>query len=245
MSGERYPSVPERITWTTGFYCATDKAVLGTLSTFANFRTGKHADMYQETLVARANLRKRTVQRSLQRLEADGWIVARRRHRRPTVYDINVERLATHWMEAKLVSDRSQSLSATGGGLTDQTAENLSATGDALSAMGGGLEPVLSATGGGPRSPVLGDPLCDHKEPALRAAHTDSSDERPAIVDPSAGAKVDEGPGPPRAPQQLAFGAIGPADSRSPPVRDPNWAQRLADTIRSALHTTTERRKHG
>lgn len=234
MSADRYPSVPERITWTTGFRVATDKAILGTLSTFANFRTGKHADMALPTLAERAGFPLRTVERSLQRLIADEWVFARRRHRRPTVYDINVDKLATHWMEAKLVApidDRSQSLSATGGGQDAPSADRLSATGDALSAVGGGLTRVLSATGGGP-SPVRTDPQFDHKEPALRAEPPDENDQPPPPAGPSDEAKV-------RTPHQLTFGVMGPDESRAPPQPDPNWRQRFADTLRSAL------RKHG
>lgn len=172
---ERYASVPERITWTTGFRLAIDKHVLGVLSTFANFRTGKHADMKLDTLAARAKVPKRTLLRALQRLEDDKWISGRHRHRRPTIYDIDEARLATHWMEAKLVAP----LSATGGTQDANLLKTLSAMGGAqdldLSAMGGTQEPILSATGGTP-SPVRTDPLLvlDHKEPALRAVDTNT-----------------------------------------------------------------------
>lgn len=237
MTADRYPSVPERITWTTGFRCATDKHVLGILSTFANFRTGVHADMWLETLVDRAKLPRRTVIRSLRRLEDDGWLTAKRRHRHRTVYDINVDRLATHWMEAKLVEPLSATggtqptdLSATGGTQTDRS---LSATDDHLSAMGGTQAPDLSATGGTPRSPVRTDPLFDHKEPALRAVCLESSvpTTTPAVVDDEA--KVDRQP---KSPQQLT---LGPQDVRPPPTPDLNWRQRYVETLRNAL------RKHG
>lgn len=161
MSSDRYASVPERITWTTGFRVATDKAVLGALSTFANFKTGAHADMWLDTLIARAKLPRRTVIRSLGRLEADGWIRARRRHRHRTIYDINIDRLATHWMEATLV-----------GGLSATVAPNtpdLSATDDRLSATGGTQNAGFECHGGTPRSPVRTDPQLDPQAPALRA----------------------------------------------------------------------------
>jgi hypothetical protein len=104
MSGDRgYASVPERITWTTGFRSPTDALVLGALSTFANFETGKGARMSVKKLCARAGLKRSTVLRALRRLEADGWIVATRHHRHATVRDIVVDRLAPHWMVAKLV----------------------------------------------------------------------------------------------------------------------------------------------
>jgi hypothetical protein len=103
MSGERgYASVPERITWTTGFHNGTDKTVLGALSTFANFETGKGARVRVNKLAARAELEPRTVQRSLHRLEAGGWIVAvRRQNKRATAWDINISRLATTWVVMK------------------------------------------------------------------------------------------------------------------------------------------------
>jgi len=197
MTPDRYASVPERITWTTGFRVAIDKHVLGTLSAFANFRTGRHADMALDTLVARARVPRRTVIRSLRRLEADGWIVARRRHRRPTVYDLCVDRLATHWLEAKLVE---ANVNATGDQPTDRTDEFLRATGDRLGATGGTQEPVLSATGGTP-SPVRTDPQVDPQRTALRAGSLDDGRTDEPTAKPE-GAKV---------PHQLTLGVMGPA----------------------------------
>lgn len=100
MSGDRgYASVPERITWTTGFRLPIDKIVLGTLSTFASFETGKGARVRVNTLAARAGLEPRTVQRALHRLEVDGWIVAAwRQNKRATKWDIQIDRLATSWV---------------------------------------------------------------------------------------------------------------------------------------------------
>lgn len=145
MTADRYPSVPERITWTTGFRVATDKDVLGFLSTFADFKTGKGARVSLKKLIARCRLPRRTVERALQRLEADGWILPKRWHRHATSWDINVAKLAETWMQAKVVHH--PDLTATGGG-------QLTAMGGGqdpdLTAMGGGQEPDLTATGGGP-----------------------------------------------------------------------------------------------
>ncbi len=253
MTTDRYASVPERITWTSGFRLSVDKHVLGVLSTFANFRTGKHADMYLDTLVQRARMSRSTVLRALERLEDDGWIIATRRHRRPTVYDICIEKLATHWMEAKLV----EPLSVTGDtqepglSVTDDTqgSDRLSVTGDTqegvLSVTGDTLEGVLSVTGDTPRSPVRLDPLyvLDHKEPALRAVHTDQTNARPETLFADTEAKVDAAKEAGRSPpQQLAF---GPADVSERPVPDPNRWRRLAETIRGALRQTGDQKKHG
>jgi len=246
MSGdrERYPSVPERITWTTGFRVATDKSVLGTLSTFANFRTGKAARMSLRALTMRSGLPRRTVQRALQRLEADGWIVGHRSHRHATSWDINIERLAENWVGAKVVSDRSDvltDLSATGGAQEEEFRFVLSATGGAqdpdLSATGGAQHSDLSATGGAPIPCTYVDPLyADHKEPALRAASPKNSE-----TSTTTGVATNEAKGDDGTPQQLTF---GPHDVRPPP-HDPNWTQRFAETLRTALRTPADRKKHG
>jgi hypothetical protein len=229
----RYASVPERITWTTGFRLAIDKHVLGVLSTFANFRTGRHADMKLATLAKRAKVPRSTLLRSLQRLKDDEWIFAKPQHRRPTVYDINEAKLATHWMEAKLVEPITN-LSPTGGTQDAEVLKSLSPThgtqDPVLSPTHGTQDPVLSPTGGTPSPVRTSDPLYrDHKEPALRAAQADASKADPV----------------PTVPHQLTFGVLGPADGRAPPARDPNWRQRFAETIRSALRQAAEGRKHG
>jgi len=240
MSADRYPSVPERITWTTGFRLPIDKHVLGVLSTFANFRTGKHADMYLDTLQARAKMKRSTLLRSLRRLEDDHWIDVQRRHRRPTIYNINVDRLAPHWMEAKVVAglsvtgDTQESrLSVTG---DTQGPERLSVTGEHLSVTGDTQTPVLSVTGDTPRSPVRTDPQLDHKEPALRAV---PSDPEPTPAPPPPGdaeAKAAEAKG---EPQQLTFGPQDVhATSPPEPVTESTWTQRFAD-LRNKL------RRHG
>jgi len=237
----RYASVPERITWTTGFRLPIDKVVLGALSTFANFRTGKHADMYLDTLVDRAHLDRRRVIRSLRRLEADGWIAARRRHRRPTIYDICADRLATHWMEAKLVEPLSDTRVTQNPCLSDtgvtQAAIGLSDTGDRLSDTRVTQEAVLSDTGVTPRSPVREDPLCDHKEPALRAVPPDLAERPTPNPFADSEAKVTEAK---VHAQQLTFGpqALEESPPSSPPVEAPNWTQRFAD-LRNRL------RRHG
>jgi hypothetical protein len=273
MSGERgYASVPERITWTTGFRCATDKLVLGALSTFANFETGKGARVRVNKLAARAELPKRTVQRGLHRLEADGWIVAvRRQHKGATAWDIQIDRLATTWVAMKAVGVMSSfpqgdknlnvtsgaQLNATRGALLDATrgAQDQSfPQGDTfLNVTSGAQDPILNATGGAQlnatggaqipsteRSPVQdGSPV--RKEPALRAAPQEQSETPPTTNAATHDANGDEAN--PLVPQQLTF---GPQDVRPPPpVRDPNWSRRFADTIRTALQHTAERKKHG
>jgi len=157
MSGdrERYPSVPERITWTTGFRVPIDKHVLGVLSTFANFKTGKRADMALDTLVARAKIGRRRTLRSLQRLEADEWIVGRRHHRRPTVYDICVEKLAPHWREITLVPE-----SLSDSSVTQNRLAVLSDSGDRLGDSSVTQTGVLSDSSVTP-SPVRTDPQAD------------------------------------------------------------------------------------
>jgi hypothetical protein len=174
--GEHYNSLSERISWTTGFRCLTDKHVLEMLATFASFKPPTigqvRRDLSLEMLINRAHLPRRTVIRSLRRLEDDRWIRVKRQHRHHTVYDIAMEKLAPHWMEAKLVSN----LSATGGTQTPdlsatdgtQFTNSLSATGDRLNAVGGTQTPGLGATGGTP-SPVRTDPLTPQSAPALRA----------------------------------------------------------------------------
>jgi hypothetical protein len=231
MTGREYASVPERITWTTGFRQPVDKYVLGVLSTFANFRTGQRADMSLHTLVTRAKLERRRVIRSLRRLIDDGWITAERRHRRPTIYHINIDRLATHWMEAKVVAPLSdtrvtQDVSSSSGlsdtGVTQEPV--LSDTGVTqgigLSDTGVTQEPVLSDTGVTP-SPVRTDPLYDeelipgtvdpqYKQTALRAAPARADTTTPTTPE----AKVELPARDP--PSQLTFGPldVSPDDAR-------------------------------
>jgi len=159
-----YASVLERIGATSGFRVWTDKHVLLKLAEFANFKTGEGARPSTDTLVKEAHLPKRTIERALQRLEADGWIaVTARQHRRPTTYRICVDQLATGRWGAKAT----EPLAATGVGYNPTDLQSLSATGDALAATDGGQNGLLSATGGGP-SPVRTDPLSDPQARARR-----------------------------------------------------------------------------
>jgi hypothetical protein len=107
-------SIAERIAWTTALR-PVDKSVLQALATFADFETGKRAYPGLARMVARANLPRRTVERALQRLERDGWILATRSHRHATMYDINLERLATNYVGAKVVATDHRSVRQIGG----------------------------------------------------------------------------------------------------------------------------------
>lgn len=92
------PSVIEqRVEWTSGFRCATDKAVLKAMARWFAWRAdGTHVRFTIAQLVARSGVPKRSVQRALERLEAGWWIeVTARLNRRPTTYRIVLERLAT------------------------------------------------------------------------------------------------------------------------------------------------------
>lgn len=98
-------SIAERIALTSGFRTSSDIRVLTALASFAHFETGMNAHPSVETLQSRVpDLTTRTVQRCLVRLEVDGWIVGVHQHRRPTIYRICVERLATNPSMAKLVT---------------------------------------------------------------------------------------------------------------------------------------------
>lgn len=94
------PSIIEqRIEWTTGFRCATDKRVLQTMARWFAWRPdGRDVRFVVTSLARKAGVPKRSTERALERLEADWWIevtVPRRRgSRRPTTYRIVLERLA-------------------------------------------------------------------------------------------------------------------------------------------------------
>jgi len=161
--GERYHSIPERIAWTSGFRLPVDAFVLGKLSMFASFKTGLRARMRLDKLVAQcAPLSRSTVLRALQRLEADGFIKAWRQHRRPTVYDICVERLAPDWRGVKLLNRTTSDFAKPPLSVTSDTQESLRVTGERLSVTGDTQEAVLSVTGDTP-SPVRTDPQSDHE----------------------------------------------------------------------------------
>lgn len=223
MTADRYPSVPERITWTTGFRVATDKDVLGFLSTFADFKTGRGARMSLAALIGRAHMNRRRILRSLKRLEADGWIVARRRHRRPTTYDLCVDRLATNWVGAKVFLDLSDT------SVTQQPVQifSLSDTGDRLGDTAVTQDPVLSDTSVTP-SPVRTIPSTDPQ--ALRAD----------FPDPATG-PTDQTEAKADTPHQLT---LGPYDV-SVDQRRAN-IQRVADMIRAGMHAvSSDQEKQG
>jgi hypothetical protein len=142
-------SIAERIAWTSALR-PVEKVVLQALATFANFETGQGAWMGMQKLVARAKLPQRTVERSIRRLVADGWVCATRRHRHATTYDIRIERLATNYVGAKVVSSDPRSVRQVGG----QEATDLSATFDDLSAKSGNFDRQL----GGPIPSTYPDP---------------------------------------------------------------------------------------
>jgi len=130
-------SLDERISWTTDFTRATDKAVLQALAFWADYETGANAYPSVEKLAARANMAKRTVERSLHRLIAEGRITARRRHRGATIYGIVLERLAVSRADARAVPPTKRDrLSAT---MADKTPDLLSANMAGLSAKSGDL----------------------------------------------------------------------------------------------------------
>lgn len=189
-SGREYASIPERIAWTPvgDFRCATDKAVLEGLASFANFKTGKGAHPKPETLAARIGKPLRTVERSLHNLEADKRIKATwRRKKHATHFDICVDRLATHWTTVKVVYDRDKiaatdgghpiDIAATGGGCL--TAADGGHQVD-IAATSGGCHVEITATGGGlipcrDRSPVF----LELSAPTLRAGTLEFEDEAP------------------------------------------------------------------
>ena len=97
-------SIAERIALTSGFNTSSDSRVLTALASFAHFETGVGARPTWARLQARVpDLSRRTVARCLARLEDEGWIEGHHYSRRPTVYRICVERLATSATIAKVV----------------------------------------------------------------------------------------------------------------------------------------------
>jgi hypothetical protein len=164
VSGRDYASVPERITWTTGFRVPIDKHVLGALSTFANFKTGEGARPSISALIARSGLPRSTLRRALQRLEDDHWIVAHRRHRHATTWDICIERLAENWVGAKVVPN----LRPTSGPQTASAGTDLRPTGEHLRPTNG-PQTVDRRPTSGPPIPCTSDPLYEPSAPALRA----------------------------------------------------------------------------
>jgi hypothetical protein len=96
------PSLAQRVEWTHGFRCATDKAVLKAMARWFAWRAdGRHVRFTVAELAYRAGVPKRSTERALERLEEDWRIeITARTHRRPTTYRIVLERLATADPEA-------------------------------------------------------------------------------------------------------------------------------------------------
>jgi len=156
--GARYASVPERITWTAGFHNGVDKHVLGVLSTFANFKTGKGARMSIPALAMRAGMERRRVERALQRLTAGRWVFPHKRHRHATNWDINLDRLATNWVGAKMVTRADKDLTVNSDGLN--RTHDLTVNPDALTVTIDGQPPDLTVKIDGP-IPCTSDPLLE------------------------------------------------------------------------------------
>lgn len=96
-------SIFERIAW-TNILDPTDQRVLQALATFGNYKTGRKAYASHETLADRCRVHRRTIIRSLKRLENTGYLIAYRRHKQTTVYDIRLHRLAID-MRGTVLSD--------------------------------------------------------------------------------------------------------------------------------------------
>jgi len=88
--------IEQRIVWTR-FERQSDKDVLMAMARWFCWRAdGRQVRFTVKQLVLRSGLRRRTVERALERLEADWWIeVTSRLNRRPTTYAIVLHRLAT------------------------------------------------------------------------------------------------------------------------------------------------------
>jgi hypothetical protein len=161
MSGaERRASLDERVSWTTGFTRPADKVVLGAIAFYADFETGHNARPGMHNLVARADLPKRTVERSLRRLLDEGWIVITdARHLGATTYAVMLERLATSRAHAKLVAGRA-ALSAN---LADKGRAPLSAN---LAGLSANLAGAVRQCGGRTRDQYPGSSTQEHRRAA-------------------------------------------------------------------------------
>lgn len=94
------PSIAERIAWTSGQLGAATVKVLVALWSCGDYETGRNCQMYLSTLVKRSGVSLATVKRVLRDLKlptqpGGPWIIASRRHRHATRYDIVIDRLAT------------------------------------------------------------------------------------------------------------------------------------------------------
>lgn len=98
MSGRRLTILEQRIVWTR-FARQTDKDVLLAMARWFCWRAdGTHVRFTVGQLVLRSGIARRSVERALERLEADWWIEVTARlqgSRQPTTYRIVVHRLAT------------------------------------------------------------------------------------------------------------------------------------------------------
>src|SRR5438309_250841 len=89
-------SIPERIAWSCAlFEHPNDAVVLTKLWSKGDWKTGRMCRPSIATLSALTGFSQATVYRSLVRLKKGGWIIGRRRAHRPTLYDINLDKLAT------------------------------------------------------------------------------------------------------------------------------------------------------
>lgn len=98
--------IEQRIEWTR-LERATDKTVLKAIARWFAYRPdGTHIRFTVATLAAKSGVPKRSVERALDRLEADWYLeITTRAHRRPTTYRIVLERLATSDPDALKVAD--------------------------------------------------------------------------------------------------------------------------------------------
>jgi hypothetical protein len=93
------PSLLQRVTWTRGFRCQTDKDVLTALVRWFCFRPdGSNIRPSVAKLAEKSQVPIRSVERALSRLVEDPapfLMATARPHRRPAVYCLNLDRLAT------------------------------------------------------------------------------------------------------------------------------------------------------
>lgn len=106
MTDRRLSILEQRIAWTR-FERVTDKTVLTAMARWFCWRAdGTQIRFTVAQLVARSGVPRRSVERALERLEADWWIeVTARLNRRPTTYRIVVQRLATADPDTLRVAD--------------------------------------------------------------------------------------------------------------------------------------------
>jgi hypothetical protein len=230
-------SIAERIALTSGFKTSSDSRVLAALASFAHFETGANACPSVQTLQARIpDISLRTIARSLARLEAEGWIAGRHVQRRPTVYRICLERLATSATMAKVVVDHDADLQIGTATLADKPPGTAILAAATLSI---GTATLSIGTAKMADHPVL-DPVLDPKEAALRAVSPP----------PTTTTKTDQGES--RTPHQLAFGPEDVSDGyrpqrcrggHSPPCG--HWNECTARTLADARAERAQRERTG